>query len=124
MKTALRALFTLLLSAALCAEAPEFRLDEPISLDLKDAKVTEVITLLGALAHLPVSIDPSIQGVDHDPASGRSVRDGASEGLRAPRFHVEDRGRQARRGAASPGRLRLRARRPQPSRSRTRRASP
>ncbi|MDQ6894462.1 MAG: hypothetical protein M3167_17530 [Acidobacteriota bacterium] len=62
MKTALRALFTLLLSAALFAETPEFRLEEPISLDLKDAKVTEVITLLGALAHLPVSIDPSIQG--------------------------------------------------------------
>ena len=43
-------------------EAPEFRLDEPISLDLKDAKITEVITLLGAIAHLPVSIDPAIQG--------------------------------------------------------------
>jgi hypothetical protein len=62
MKTALIVLCTLFASAALRAEAPEFQLQEPISLDLKDAKVTEVITLLGAIAHLPVSIDPSIQG--------------------------------------------------------------
>lgn len=62
MKTALLVLCTLIASAALGAEAPEFRLEEPISLDLKDAKVTEVITLLGAIAHLPVVIDPAIQG--------------------------------------------------------------
>ena len=62
MKTALFALCTLIASAAFAAEAPEFKLDEPISLDLKDAKVTEVITLLGAIAHLPVTIDPAIQG--------------------------------------------------------------
>jgi len=62
MKTALLAICTLVASIAIGAEAPEFRLEEPISLDLKDAKVTEVITLLGAIAHLPVSIDPAIQG--------------------------------------------------------------
>jgi hypothetical protein len=62
MKTALLVLCTFVASSALAAETPEFRLDEPISLDLKDAKVTEVITLLGAIAHLPVVIDPAIQG--------------------------------------------------------------
>ncbi|HEY6050712.1 MAG TPA: hypothetical protein VIZ58_05635, partial [Thermoanaerobaculia bacterium] len=62
MKAVLSVVFTLLLTASVFGETPEFQLQEPISLDLKDAKVTEVITLLGALAHLPVSIDPSIQG--------------------------------------------------------------
>ena len=62
MKTALLVLCTFVASSALGAEAPEFRLEEPISLDLKDARVTEVITLLGAIAHLPVVIDPAIQG--------------------------------------------------------------
>ena len=54
---------TALLAAVLVlAAAPEFNRREPISLDLKDASVKEVITLLGALANLPVQIDPGVSG--------------------------------------------------------------
>jgi len=53
----------LVLSAVLAAgAAPDFNPQEPISLDLKDASVTDVITLLGALANVPVSIAPDVTG--------------------------------------------------------------
>jgi len=52
-----------LLSAALAAgPPPEFNPMEPISLDLKDASITDVITMLGALANAPVSIAPDVNG--------------------------------------------------------------
>ena len=53
-------LLTLALTAG--AAAPDFNRQEPISLDLKDADVTDVITMLGALANTPVSIAPDVSG--------------------------------------------------------------
>ena len=53
----------LVLTAALAGNfAPEFNRQEPITLDLKDASVTDVITMLGALANVPVSIAPDVTG--------------------------------------------------------------
>jgi hypothetical protein len=43
-------------------ESAKFDLSEPISLNLKDANLIEVVTLLGAIANLPVQIDPGITG--------------------------------------------------------------
>ena len=51
---------TTLTSRALAAAA--FDPHERISLDLKDAKLTDVLATLGALANLPTVIDPEIQG--------------------------------------------------------------
>ena len=64
MKRALLVLVSLLLAASsgLRAATPEFNLQEPISLNLKDASITEVITLLGSLANLPVLIGPDVSG--------------------------------------------------------------
>lgn len=56
---------SLVLSSVLALSAaapPEFNHQEPISLDLKDADVKDVITLLGALANVPVSIAPDVTG--------------------------------------------------------------
>lgn len=50
------------LASSLGAAAPDFDPREPISLDLKDAKITEVVQTLGALANLPVLIDPDVDG--------------------------------------------------------------
>jgi hypothetical protein len=54
-----RLVFTLALAGAM---SPDFNRQEPISLDLKDASVTDVITMLGALANAPVSIAPDVTG--------------------------------------------------------------
>ncbi|MEO8432261.1 MAG: hypothetical protein ABI592_12180 [Acidobacteriota bacterium] len=62
MKTFVLGAVLLLACGRLGAAAPEFDRREPISLDLKDAAVKEVITLLGALANLPVQIDPGVSG--------------------------------------------------------------
>jgi hypothetical protein len=64
MKRTMVVLVSLLLAASpvLQAAAPEFNLQEPISLDLRDASITEVITLLGSLANLPVLIGPDVSG--------------------------------------------------------------
>lgn len=53
-----------ILAAALAAgaAAPDFNRQEPISLVLKDASVTDVITMLGAIANTPVSIAPDVTG--------------------------------------------------------------
>ncbi len=40
----------------------QFDPKEPISLDLKDAKIEDVIATLGAIANLPVSIEPDVSG--------------------------------------------------------------
>jgi hypothetical protein len=50
------------LASSLGASAPDFDPREPISLDLKDAKIAEVVQTLGALANLPVVIDPDVEG--------------------------------------------------------------
>jgi hypothetical protein len=50
------------LIALLGAVKESFDPKEPISLDLKDARVVEVITTLGAMADLPVEIGPGIEG--------------------------------------------------------------
>ncbi len=44
--------------AALKAATPK----EPVTLDLRDARLTDVISTLGALANLPVVIEPGIEG--------------------------------------------------------------
>ncbi|HMA18677.1 MAG TPA: hypothetical protein VKS03_09580 [Thermoanaerobaculia bacterium] len=51
-----------LLVSSLSAGSPDFNPKEPISLDLKDAKITDVVQTLGAIANLPVLIDPDVQG--------------------------------------------------------------
>ena len=50
------------LASTLWASVPEFDRKEPITLDLKDASIVEVITLLGSLASVPVSISPDVHG--------------------------------------------------------------
>lgn len=50
------------LASFLAAAPAEFDLREPISLDLKDARIADVIQTLGALANLPVLIDPDVEG--------------------------------------------------------------
>jgi len=55
-------LLGLFLASSLGASAPDFDPREPISLDLKDAKIADVIQTLGALANLPVLIDPDVDG--------------------------------------------------------------
>jgi len=52
----------LLVASSLAASVPDFDPKEPISLDLKDAKIVEVVQTLGALANLPVRIDPDVDG--------------------------------------------------------------
>ena len=63
MKTAL-ALALLLSVAPLPAAAADAEFDpkEKISLDLRDAKIADLVTTLGALANLPVYIDPDVSG--------------------------------------------------------------
>lgn len=63
MKTAL-ALAVLLSVAPLSASTTDAEFDhkEKISLDLKDARLTDVVTTLGALANMPVSIDSDVSG--------------------------------------------------------------
>ena len=51
-----------LASASAGAADAEFDTKEKISLDLKDAKITDLVTLLGALASMPVYIDPDVSG--------------------------------------------------------------
>jgi hypothetical protein len=46
---------------AVAADA-EFDPGEKISVDLKDAKISDLVTTLGALANLPVYIDPDVSG--------------------------------------------------------------
>lgn len=91
------------LASSLVAVSSDFNPKEPISLDLKDAKITEVVQTLGALANLPVLIDSDVEGAVtirlHDPydvaleklstATGLSIRieNGrlvASRGLKVP----------------------------------------
>ncbi len=63
MKTAF-ALALLLSVAPLPAAAADAEFDpkEKISLDLRDAKIADLVTTLGALANLPVYIDPDVSG--------------------------------------------------------------
>jgi type II secretion system GspD-like secretin len=55
-------LAALLLASCLSAASSDFDPKEPISLDLKDAKIADVIQTLGAMANLPVLIDPDVEG--------------------------------------------------------------
>lgn len=54
----------LLLFVAVSLDGPArgFEPSEPISVDLRDARVVDVITTLGAIADLPVSIGPGVDG--------------------------------------------------------------
>lgn len=56
--------FATLLLAALPLAASSEALDpkEPVTLDLRDAKLTDVITTLGAMANLTVVIEPGVEG--------------------------------------------------------------
>ncbi|MGH9316327.1 MAG: hypothetical protein ACRD1P_04390 [Thermoanaerobaculia bacterium] len=47
---------------SLGAASVSFDPREPITVDLKDARITDVVQTLGALANLPVVIDPGIEG--------------------------------------------------------------
>lgn len=51
-----------LLASFLGAGASEFDPKEPISLDLKGARIADVVQTLGAMANLPVLIDPDVEG--------------------------------------------------------------
>jgi hypothetical protein len=44
------------------ADSEAFDPKAPVTLDLRDAKLTDVLTTLGAIADLPVVIDPEIEG--------------------------------------------------------------
>ena len=44
------------------ASAAAFDPSEKITLDLKDARIADVATTLGALAGLPVYVDPDVDG--------------------------------------------------------------
>jgi hypothetical protein len=63
MKTAL-ALALLLWAAPLPSAAADAEFDpkEKITVDLKDAKIADLVTTLGALANMPVYIDPDVSG--------------------------------------------------------------
>jgi hypothetical protein len=52
----------LLAVSALAANSDAFDPKAPVSLDLREAALTDVITTLGAMANLPVVIEPGIEG--------------------------------------------------------------
>lgn len=63
MKTALALAFLLsALPASSTAAETEFGLKEKVTVDVQDAKISDLVTTLGAMANLPVSIDPDVSG--------------------------------------------------------------
>lgn len=75
-----------LLASSLVAVSADFDPKEPISLDLKDAKIADVIQTLGALANLPVVVDPDVEGTVtiqlHDPYDVALEKLSAATGVR------------------------------------------
>lgn len=52
----------LLVAAGLSAGSADFDPKEPIAMDLKDARIADVVQTLGAIANLPVLIDSDVEG--------------------------------------------------------------